>query len=541
MDDFAILIGGKAGEGIEKSSAILSRLLNEMGYFVYVYHDYPSIIRGGHTFSIIRASTKKIGTHREKIDFVLALNQETADLHGKDTLVIYDPTLIKASGIAIPLKKIISEEKVSDIMMNTAIVGAFCKLASIDLNLLEDILKKELPKEVDLNLKIVKRGYDSTEKKFDIKKLSKPKGALISGNVAISLGLLKAGLDAYVAYPMTPSSSILHFLASVENDFHIKVLHPEGEIGVILMALGFAAVGQKAAVGTSGGGFCLMTEGLSFAAMAEIPICIVMGQRGGPATGLPTYTAQGDLHFILHAGHGEFCRLVVAPGDAEEAYYFAALALNLAWKYQIPSIILEDKTLAEGFYTFDQESVKSVKEESIETVSGDKNYKRYKFSKNGVSPLSFPPQKGEIIKIDSYEHDEAGLTTEDSKISKLMQEKRLMKSKALLEELEKLPIVNSYGSGDVALICFGTNKLVCIEVAEELNFKVIHLPLLSPFPVNKLKETMQGVKKLICVENNATGQLADLLSCAGIKVDKKVNKYDGRPFSKEELKGEVSG
>ena len=179
---------------------------------------------------------------------------------------------------------------------------------------------------------------------------------IITGNQAISLGLIKAGLGAYVAYPMTPSSSVLDFMARYAKDFGLKVVHPESEIAVMLMAQGFAYAGVKAAVGTSGGGFCLMTEGLSLAGMAEMPVVVVMAQRTGPSTGLPTYTAQGDLHFVLNAGQGEFPRFIVAPGDAEEAYYWAGVALNLAWKFQVPSFILTDKIVSESQYSFDIES-----------------------------------------------------------------------------------------------------------------------------------------------------------------------------------------
>ena len=209
-------------------------------------------------------------------------------------------------------------------MKNSCILGAFCKVVGIDWLVLEEVLKKHIPKMLEKNLEVARRGYDLAAEFCRMDKLDQQPEPIMTGNQAISLGLIKAGLEAYVAYPMTPSSSILDFMAKSAQNFGLKVVHPESEIAVMLMAQGFAYAGVKAAVGTSGGGFCLMTEGLSLAGMAEMPVAIVMAQRTGPSTGLPTYTAQGDLHFVLNAGQGEFPRFVVAPGDAEDAYYWSS-------------------------------------------------------------------------------------------------------------------------------------------------------------------------------------------------------------------------
>ena len=267
----------------------------------------------------------------------------------------------------------------------------------------------------------------------------------MTGNQAISLGLIKAGLGAYVAYPMTPSSSILDFMAKSAQEFGIKVVHPESEIAVMLMAQGFAYAGVKAAVGTSGGGFCLMTEGLSLAGMAEMPVVIVMAQRTGPSTGLPTYTAQGDLHFVLNAGQGEFPRFVVAPGDAEDAYYWSAVALNMAWKFQVPAFVLSDKIVSESQYSFDLQAAGEAKPESPVLWDGQGVYNRYSHSETGVSPLAYPPQKGQVIKSDSYTHDVAGITTEDPKITREMSDKRQLKGQSLARDLEGYETVKVFG------------------------------------------------------------------------------------------------
>jgi 2-oxoglutarate ferredoxin oxidoreductase subunit alpha len=548
MDNFSVLIAGKAGFGIDKAGSFVAHLLNQLGLRIYIYRDYPSIIRGGHTFSIIRASTKRIFTHQNSIDFLLALNQDTLNFHRhrlKDnSVVIYDSDSVKLEGladtiqaVAIPLGKIIKEENAPEITRNTGIIGAFCKVAGINSRTLELALRKEISREVELNLKVALKAYDQVSELVKIEASAQKKLPILTGNQAIALGLIKAGLKAYVAYPMTPSSPILHFLAAIEKDFDLKVIHPESEIGVILMALGFSYSGEKVAVGTSGGGFCLMIEGLSFAGMAELPIVIVMGQRTGPSTGLPTYTGQSELHFVLNAGQGEFPRFIVAPGDAEEAYFWSAVALNVSWQYQMPSIILSDKSLGEGVFNFDIDAVDKITVQGPILWDRKPPYKRYLDTPTGVSPLAFVPEKDAIIKINSYEHDEFGITIEDARTTKLMQEKRLRKERYLSKDITAYKAVKSYGntSSSAALLCWGSNKGVCIEVAEKLNLKVIQPIVLSPFPVEQFNKELQGVKNLIVVENNATGQLEKLIRVHGFSVNNRILRYDGRPFSLDEL------
>ncbi|MCM8796491.1 MAG: 2-oxoacid:acceptor oxidoreductase subunit alpha [Candidatus Omnitrophica bacterium] len=552
MVDSSVLIGGKAGFGIDKSQAIIGQVFNQLGFRLYIYRDYPSVIRGGHTFSIIRVSSQKISCHKNQIDFLLALNQDTLNFHQhrlkNNSVVIYDADSVKLEGLAagmqtagIPLTKITKEENAPEIMRNTCIIAAFFKAVGIKWDFLETVFRKEITKDTDLNLKVAQRSYNEAKELKKIEPLKQPMLALLDGNQAIGLGLIRAGLKTYIAYPMTPSSSLLHFLASVAKDFSLKVIHPESEIAVILMALGCAYAGEKVAVGTSGGGFCLMTEGLSFVGMGELPVVIMVGQRTGPSTGLPTYTAQSELLFILSAGHGEFPRLVVAPGDAEEAYFWSAVSLNFAWKYQLPVIILSDKTLSEGIYSFDIDSIDKIKEEEALLWDRKSPYKRYLNTDTGISPLTFVPDRDAVVKVNSYEHDEFGITTEEPSITTLMQDKRLRKEKYLLKELEGYEPVRVYGNSDatVALLCWGSNKGVCIETAQRLGLKVVQLVVFLPFPARQFQESLKDVKKIICVENNATGQLARLINGYGFRVDEKILKYDGRPFSLDELEGKV--
>jgi 2-oxoglutarate ferredoxin oxidoreductase subunit alpha len=422
-------------------------------------------------------------------------------------------------------------------MGNSAIIGAFAKAAGIEWDIVSTVFHAHIPKAVDLNLKVAKRAYDQVEKVHPVSKGEKPPRALLTGNEAIGLGLVKGGLDAYVSYPMTPSSSLLHFLAEQQEKFGITVVHPENEIAVILMALGFAYAGKRSAVGTSGGGFCLMTEGLSLAGMAELPLVLVVSQRTGPSTGLPTYTGQSDLQFILHAGQGEYPRLIVAPGDAQESLFWSEVAMNVAWKFQVPAFILADKTLSEGTYSVDPAAIPGVQRADSPGWSGTVPYLRYADTPSGISPLAFPGMKDAVIKVNSFSHDEAGIAIEDAASVVQMTKKRLRKGEGLTEEMRGYPGVNVSGTTDAstALLCWGSTKGVCIEAASILGLRVIQPIVLSPFPVVHLQLAVRGVMRLIAVEENATGQLAALAERYGIVPDKKILRYDGRPFSPDDL------
>ncbi|MDD5108808.1 MAG: 2-oxoacid:acceptor oxidoreductase subunit alpha [Candidatus Omnitrophica bacterium] len=554
MNDFSVLIGGKAGFGIDKSATVIGAIFNQLSYRTYIYRDYPSLIRGGHSFSIVRLSQERIATHKEKIDFILALNQDTFNFHknraNDNCVIIYDSDTVKIEGApanaqlqGISVSKIIKEENANEIMLNSCIIGALVKASGVNWHVLDSIFRKEFTKETDLNLKVARRGFDEAKEFKKIEPLSQNILPLSTGNQAVGLGLIKGGLKAYISYPMTPTSPILHFLAEIALEHHLKVLHPESEIGVILMALGFSYMGEKVAVGTSGGGFCLMTEGLSFAGMSELPVVIVVGQRPGPSTGLPTYSAQTDLYFVLSAGQGEFTRFVVAPGDTEEAYFWSATAMNMSWEYQVPSIILTDKNLGEGLFNFDINSVSQIKEAVSLSWDGKSPYKRYQDTENGVSPLAFALAKDAVIKVNSYEHDEYGITTEDPKLTISMQNKRLRKEKYLAQELDKIETVKVYGNenSDVSLLCWGSNKGVCIEAANNLGLKVIQPLVLSPFPIKQFQKALERTKKLISIENNATAQLGRLIKTFGFNVDQNILKYDGRPFSLDELEELIKG
>ena len=547
MKDVSVLIGGKAGDGINSAGALVAHLLNYIGYTIYLYFDYPSLIRGGHNFAIIRGSEQSVGTCWNSLDFILALNNETIERHRdkctRETAIIFNADLVKSAGQGIPVQAILTGEHAPAIMGNSAIIGGFAKAAGIEWDVVEAVFNAHIPKGVDLNLKVAKRAYDQVAKVRPVSKGIKPPRPLLTGNEAIGVGMVKGGLDAYVSYPMTPSSSLLHFLAEHQEKFGITVVHPENEIAVILMALGFAYAGKRSAVGTSGGGFCLMTEGLSLAGMAELPLVLVVSQRTGPSTGLPTYSGQSDLQFIIHAGQGEYPRLIVAPGDAQEALFWSEIAMNVAWKFQIPAFILTDKTLSEGTYSVDPAEISDVKSGDSPGWLGTAPYLRYADVPSGISPLAFPGMKDAVIKVNSYAHDEAGISTEAADLVVQMTKKRLRKWEGLTEEMQGYPGVTLSGVPDAstALLCWGSTKGVCNEIASLLGLRVIRPILLSPFPVDQLKKAIAGVTKLIAVEENAIAQLATLAGQYGIVPDERILRYDGRPFLPDDLLLRIKG
>lgn len=539
MQDISVLIGGKAGTGINSAGSIIARIFSACGLRAYMYYDYPSLIKGGHNFAIIRAADREVRGHREKIDLILAMDQETVRRHaerlGDGGTIIMDAGAVKGDGIGVDLDAIVREESAPPITRNSALIGAFCRACGIPWTTVEEVLTRAVPKEQEANLRVARRGYETSREVQRLPETGKAPLPALSGNDAIAFGLLDAGLEGYVAYPMTPSSSILHTLAALAGRFGISVVHPENEIAVMLTALGAAYAGRRVAVGTSGGGFCLMTEGFSLAGMAEIPALVVLAQRPGPSTGVPTYSAQGDLFFALSAGQGEFPRIVAAPGTAEEAWYWAGALLDLAWKFQTPTILLTDKNLGEGLFSFGTAKKRPAMEPTLWDGVGE--YARYRDDADGISPLAFPGIAGVTVKTDSYAHDERGITTEDPAVVAQMADKLLKKGAAISRTLEDYPCVETAGDAGAktALLCWGSTAGVCTEVGMRLGLRVVRPVVLSPFPEAHLKSSLAGTGQVVAVEENSTGQLASLASAHGVGIDTRIGKYDGRPFAVEEL------
>ena len=542
-NDYSILVGGEAGQGSRKAGLVIAKLFNQLGYRIFIYDDYQSLIRGGHNFSQIRAAEKDVLSHRQKIDFLLALDENTIEQHQNDldekgVLIFNSDRIQSKQGIGLPIEKITKELGGIPIMANTALIAGFGKIIGLDWQIIEDVLRKEISKGIDLNLKIAKQIYQQTESRSKIEKIDNKPGLLLTGNEAIALGAVKAGLDIYFAYPMTPASGLLHYLAEHQKDFNIAVSQLENEITVINTAIGAAYAGARAMVGTSGGGFALMTEGISLAAQSETPIVVVESQRPGPATGVPTYTGQADLLFCLSAGHGDFIRFVIAPGDAEECFFWAGKILNLAWQYQTPAILLVDKEISESTFCLDKNILDKMKCELPLLWDGKEDYKRYKDTKDGISPLAFPGQAKVVSKATSYEHDEFGITIEeDEEEIKKMVDKRLRKFQKMREEVDKMEAVKIYGNknSDKAIIVWGSTKGPAKEAAEKLDIKMIQPIIIEPFPSKQMEQALKGVKKIISIETNALAQMEKVLNCQGIKIDDRILKYDGRPFLPEEI------
>lgn len=538
-----MLIGGRAGEGINKASAILNHLMAKLGRYVYMYYDYPSLIRGGHNFAVVRSADHPIWTHRGRVDAVLALDQKTVDQHLPELVpggvVVYDTYAVKnADGVGVDLDQIVKEEKAPPITRNSGLIGAFCRVAGIPWEVVDEVFRKEIPGHADQNLRVARRAWDAVEERFRIEAGDMKPLPVLTGNEAIALGLVRGGLDAYIAYPMTPTSNILHFLAEFAEQTALTVVHPESEIAVILMALGAASAGKRAAVGTSGGGFCLMTEALSLAGQAELPVAIVLGQRPGPSTGLPTYSCQTELLFARHAGQGEFPRLIVAPADPDEAYLWSARALDLAWRFQVPAIVLVDKTLCEGGYScsFDPAAGVVAPPGPLEEIPRDP-YLRYRVTESGVSPMLPIGTPGAVVKVNSYEHDEAGITIEDAGTTNAMQEKRLRKAAALAAALAAYETVAVYGGADarVGVVSWGSTVGAVREAGADLPVRVVQPVVLEPFPADAFRKAVDGLDRVVVVEENQTGQLEQLLRVHGFAAGARVHRYDGRPFTVEEM------
>src|SRR3989344_8827609 len=420
-----------------------------MGYHIFDYHEYPSLIRGGHNTYEVFISDLEIHASQQHIDILICLNIETYTLHkyrlSSTSLIVYDNndfTIEENNGIkiSIPFKKILTEEKGIHIMLNNIALGASLALMQWDIDILGSIIEKNFAKKgtdiVAQNKKVGERGYNYIKDTFPShinqnfpKKENQEKKMILTGNDAFSIGAIVADCRLYSAYPMTPSSTILTTLASYSEKVGMIVRHAEDEISVINTALGSSWAGVRSAVGTSGGGFALMVESLSFAGVAEIPLVIFLGQRPGPATGMPTWTEQGDLLFAVHAGHGEFPKMVFAPGDIEEMLELTAKAFNLADVYQTPVIIMSDMFLSESHKSISKKFI----EELIETYKVNRGktifttinkYLRYKLTDDGISPRLIPGAKGHFYQANSYEHIEDGHTTEDAQAIKQQVEKR---------------------------------------------------------------------------------------------------------------------
>lgn len=560
-------IGGEAGYGIMSTGVIFSRIFTKKGYFVIDSNEYPSLIRGGHNTYTVRVSLNQIFSIDKDINILVALNQETLTLHQEEATyggyIIYDEDVCDIKDIKrarkdinyimVPFSKIISELGAPKVMINNISLGASVALLNYDMEILKNVIKDNFSRKgteiVDLNIRSSELGYKYVKEKiktasYELEIVNPVGKMLLTGNDAVFLGAVRAGCKFYAAYPMTPSSSILHSFASAEGDYNIVTKHAEDEIAVINMAIGASFAGARSMVATSGGGFSLMNEGLSSAAMTETPIVVVLCQRPAPAIGLPTWTEQGDMLFAVHASHGEFLRVVIAPGDPEECFYLTGKAFNLADKYQIPVIIMLDKYLSESHFSYEKFDFKKIAVDRGELLTAVKNksgeYKRYSDTEDGISPRVVIGIENGIHIANSDEHNEKGFSEEDAYNRKIMVDKRFRKIKKLIEEI---PPPKIYGPADaeITIWSWGSCKGPILEAMSILNQKekkvnLVHFTFLYPFDYESIAGVIEESNKNVVVENNKTSQLSKIIMMnTGHKIKNKILKYSGRQF----LPGEI--
>ena len=486
-----ILIGGSAGTGPNILTHLLGEALVKHGYYVFYSRDYQSLIRGGHNFNVLTFSEEPVFSNDSKIDVLVCLDENTEKIHKKE---------LKEKGIILNGK-----------YENMYFAGRLFKLLCVDFKILDDELKK-LEKRYAENIKEAKEGYNA-EKKEVCKIISKKsKNYFINGNQGISEGAIKSGLDVYYAYPMTPATGVLAELANIKGN-HL-VLELENEIACINAAVGSSIAGMKSMIGTSGGGFDLMTEALSMTGMAEIPLVLYLSQRPGPGTGVATYTGQGDLQMARHSGHGEFSRLLVAPGDPKEAEELVSECFYFSQKYKIPTIILGDKHIAECFYTLNG-NPKITKSEKTTT---------------------------KLERYNSYEKTQTGEATEEAEIIEKNVVERLKKKWAIEKDASKFSQYEVYGNkkSKNIIVSYGSTKGAILDAIKDLDVKFVQIKYIEPFP-KEVRRELEG-RNLILVENSATGMLADVIAekiLIQISDNKKILRMDGRPFLANELRKEI--
>jgi 2-oxoglutarate ferredoxin oxidoreductase subunit alpha len=541
-DVFTFLVGGKAGEGVKKAGSVAAHIFSSMGRNIFQMDDYMSLIRGGHNFSVVSTSTKLVSSHYMNANLVVNFDKRSCETHkndvAKDSIIIFNSDKQEnVEGIGIPLTSEAEKYPMKSLMYGVGAVAILASTIGFKKDDMNQVIRTQYPRGIEDNISFANKIYDMVktecQSKFPLEKGYKER-KIITGNQAISLGAIAGGLDVYYAYPMTPASTILHFLAKQAENFGLAVVHAESEIAVINMAIGSAFTGAKSMVGTSGGGFALMTEGFSLAGITETPILVVLSQRPGPATGVPTYTEQADLSFALSAGHGDFLRIIASPATVEEAYYLTSEMLDLVWKFQTPGILLTDKHLSESSMTVDIDVERANWAEP--KMNNGSDYKRYHDTNDGISPMLFPPSK-EIIKWNSYEHDEFGITTEDAEMIAFMHDKRDKKETTLIEYLKEKETVNIIrGEHPTNIFAFGSTYMSVLEALKygNINPSAIQPIYLNPLPNWELEEFKN--QDNIVVEQSISGQFTTLLKeKAGLKIKHTIKRYDGRPFDPIEL------
>jgi 2-oxoglutarate ferredoxin oxidoreductase subunit alpha len=552
-EDIVIVFAGEAGQGIQAIESILSSLLKRSGYNIFSTSEFMSRVRGGSNSTELRISSKRIAGFVDRIDILIPLHNDAIGHLKKritpGTIVIGEKEKINYGSIIDVQFTKIAADLGNAVFSNTVAAGFVCGLLKVDEKECWDYILEYFSGKNDeikyKNLEAVKEGYAAGKGLGDIninitRHNDIKTDILLSGADAVSLGAIAGGCNYVCGYPMSPSTSVLENMAAYSKKFDIIVEQVEDEVGVVNMALGAWYAGARAMVTTSGGGFALMCEGISLCGMIESPLVLHLAQRPGPATGLPTRTEQGDLNLVLYAGHGEFPRIILAPGTLEEGFTLTQKAFSLSDKYQVPVFILTDQFFTDSSYNTPAFNTANIKTEKYIVESG-KDYKRFLLTKSGISPRGIPGYGSGNVCVDSDEHDEGGYITEDTDLRIRMVDKRLKKIESIKAEIisPKLAGGNNY---EILVICWGSTFNIvaeAVETADINNIAVLHFSWLFPFPENVLGY-LQKASNVIIVENNSSAQLAQLIKLStGYDIKNKILKYNGLPFSVEEVKEEI--
>ena len=558
--DFSLAIGGEAGQGIATPGDILARIFVRRGLHLNTYNAYQSIIRGGHIFLYVRVSDEEIHTHGDKIDLLVCLNQDTMDRHlqlmGPGTSVLYNGDNVRpgeaADGVQLcPLPVSQLNKSRNRLVLNTMAVGSAMSLLGLDFGILEESLNLRFQRQgqavIDQNVEVALAGYNYAQDTFDPFSAKVPTGskplAVWSGNEALAMGAAAAGVKFYAAYPMSPASGILHWMAQNARNLGIMVRQVEDEIGVANMVVGAAHVGCRAMCATSGGGFALMTEAVGSAGMMEIPVVFVDVQRAGPSTGVPTKTEQGDLWQVLGASQGDFERFIVAPKNSLDCFDTMPQLFNLVDKAQCPGIVVSDLLIAEGRYSIDPDLIDMhphIDRGELITESASPNgYMRYKDTESGISPRALPGLEGYVHVVATDEHDEDSVLISDEFTNphkrRKMVEKRGRKFQTVAKEVEP-PELEGPEDADVTLVGWGSTYGVIKEAVAQLKERGVtanQLPIkwIVPFHGDAVVDILSRSKQVIVVENSYSGQFYRYMrSETGLSVDGHIRKYDGEPF-----------
>ena len=527
-----VIFGGQQGQGTNKSSALFSEILAEHGYYSFRYRDYGSLIEGGHTFSVVKFSDSNVSSHDKKVDILIAHDEETVEKHKER---------VKDDGRVFKVFEEVNKKELGR-SFNIFSLGMLSKYYGLSKKTCLKVLENSLSKGWKDNKKAFEKGYSAIE---TVEELSTRDQDIVimSGSHGISKGAVEAGLDVYLAYPMTPATPVLHILAGMEDEKDLITYQLENELSVVNAALGASHTGAKSMVGTSGGGYDLMQEATSMQGISEIPLVVYLSQRAGAGSGVPTYTEQGDLEVALKGGHGTFPRVVMAPGDAKECIRASNELIHLSEHYRVLSILLGDKHVAESDYSFSGSVETFEVENNIDQRIVEGDYPNYQVTESGNSPRSVPGLN--VVKSTSYEHDEFGVTVEDPEKVEKMVEKRIRKSESLKEAVSQFTTYKVHGdkSSDTLLIGWGSTKGVLKDVAEKEGYKFLQLIYLKPFPA-EVKEIIEDAETVKVVENNSEGLLVDYLrekTCISLDEENKVLKYNGRPFRYDELVERIGG